>query len=71
MPDKIAVFETGDINLLTEAQAAKSLSVSLPTLRRWRRAGAGPVFYRIGGRIKYQIKDIEQWLDRRRVDKDA
>lgn len=35
--------------------------VSTRTLRRWRAVGAGPSWFRLGGRILYPLDDLERW----------
>ncbi len=49
-------------NLLTERQAAEWLHHSLPTLRRWRRAGRGPNFVRFARMILYRAEDLESFI---------
>jgi hypothetical protein len=72
--------------LLSEERAAKYAGVSAAYLRRARREGApggrtsGPLFVRLetfgakggknGGRVKYAVKDLDEWLaslERKRV----
>ncbi len=48
--------------LLTERQAAEWLRHSLPTLRRWRRAGRGPSFVRFGRVILYRREELEEFV---------
>jgi excisionase family DNA binding protein len=50
------------VNLLTEEQVSKQLSVSVPTLRRWRVLNRGPRFVKVGSLVRYQPEDLEQWL---------
>jgi excisionase family DNA binding protein len=38
---------------LSEKEAAAYLSVSLSTIRRWRRSHTGPDVYRFGGVVRY------------------
>lgn len=45
--------------LMTTEQAAAFLGVSPRTMERWRLTGAGPVFRRIVGRVRYQLADLE------------
>lgn len=33
------------------------------TPRRWRVQGRGPVFVRVGNRVRYRQADVEAWLD--------
>lgn len=49
--------------LLTERAAARFLSVSLSTIRRWRRAGTIPTF-RVGDILRYDLKVLEQFIEK-------
>ena len=51
--------------LHTEAETAKILRVSERTLQRWRELGVGPAFTRLGRRIVYSRKAIEEFIARR------
>lgn len=37
------------------------------TLANWRVAGTGPIYVRIGGNIRYRIKDVIAWEDENTV----
>lgn len=49
--------------LLTEAQAADFLSISMRTLQAWRVRGGGPAFIRAGRAIRYRRRDLLDWID--------
>lgn len=52
-----------DLNsFYTEASLAKKLSVSKPLLRKWRRLGAGPRFFKMGRCVRYSPQDVANWL---------
>ncbi len=52
--------------LLTEQQAAASLSINPRTLQTWRASGGGPLFVRISRRcIRYRREDLDQWTNSR------
>ena len=53
--------------LLDNDGAAEVLGVSPKTLPRWRWAGTGPAFLRVGRAIRYRRSDLEAWLDGRFV----
>jgi len=53
--------------LQDERATAKVLSVTPNTLAKWRITGEGPVFYRVGRAIRYDPKDVQAWLDSRKV----
>ncbi len=52
-----------DSPLLDERAVAKSLSVSLATVRRWRYEGGGPPFLKLGALVRYRREAIEAWLE--------
>jgi excisionase family DNA binding protein len=52
--------------LMTEAELAQLLHVSLSTVKRLRVSGEGPPYVKIGKRaIRYRRGDVEAWLKRR------
>jgi hypothetical protein len=48
--------------LITEAEAAAILRVSLTSLRRWRRQGSGPVYRRLGRSVRYRPNDLSDFV---------
>jgi hypothetical protein len=48
--------------LLNEKQAADLLNLKVPTLRRWRWAGKGPAFLKIGGAVRYDRADLHGFV---------
>ncbi len=48
--------------LLTETEAANLLALSAKTLRRWRWAGKGPEFVKIGGAVRYRAADLDAFV---------
>jgi predicted DNA-binding transcriptional regulator AlpA len=46
---------------LTPEELAKRWQMSEGTLRNWRSWGQGPKYLRIGGRVRYELTEIEQW----------
>ena len=52
--------------LLTASETAEFLRVSEPTLARWRCAGGGPKFRRVGAkrnaRIVYALSTLQDWV---------
>ena len=53
--------------LLTEKETAEFLDLQPATLRHWRVRERGPLYYRIGGAIRYHRKDLEDFLNECRV----
>ena len=49
--------------LMTQAQAAQYLGASVPTVRRWQRAGVLPTFTDPDtGRVLYPRPALDRWL---------
>jgi hypothetical protein len=44
---------------LNQVQLARRWHLSPRTLERWRWLGQGPAFLKLGGRIVYQLDDVE------------
>jgi hypothetical protein len=44
---------------LSQVQLARRWHLSPRTLERWRSAGRGPAFLKLGGRIVYRLDDVE------------
>ena len=59
--------------LLDEYDAASLLALSVKTLRRWRWAGTGPAFVRLGRAVRYHQDDLNAFIKagRRRSTADA
>jgi predicted site-specific integrase-resolvase len=55
--------------LLKPTEVAQQLKLDETTLARWRMLGTGPVFLRVGGRIRYPEADLRSWLESQRVEK--
>jgi predicted site-specific integrase-resolvase len=48
--------------LLTPEETSRILQIKPATLARWRWAGCGPRFIKIGGRVRYAECDIEAFI---------
>lgn len=48
--------------LLDSREVAAYLKVSESTLSRWRSAGTGPPFLRLGGIARYRLDAVNRWL---------
>jgi len=57
--------------ILNDVEAADFLGLSAANLRRGRWKKTGPPFVRLGRRIVYKISDLQEYLDRHRVDPEA
>ena len=49
--------------LLKEGETARLLTVEVATLRRWRWAGKGPRFIKIGGAVRYDPTDLTAFIE--------
>lgn len=49
--------------LANEFETARYLGLSVKTLRRWRWAGKGPAFRKIGGAVRYHPRDLESFVE--------
>jgi len=52
--------------LMTPQQAAEYIGVAKHTLARWRCEGDGPQFLKLGGPVRYDVADLDTWIDARR-----
>ena len=52
-------------HLLTEIEVAKILSLKVSTLRRWRWAGTGIKFLKIGAAVRYHPQELKVYLAER------
>ena len=48
--------------LLSTGDVARILVVPVNTLYCWRYKGTGPKVYRVGKHLRYQLKDVLDWL---------
>lgn len=44
-------------------EAAERLGVRASTLANWRWTGSGPRFLKVGGRVRYRLFDLAEWLE--------
>jgi predicted DNA-binding transcriptional regulator AlpA len=51
------------MQLLTEQKAAETLNCTIAALRRWRRERRGPRFVKLGRLIRYNLADIEAYVE--------
>ena len=51
------------MQLLTEQKAAETLNCTVAALRRWRRERRGPRFVKLGRLIRYNLADIEAYVE--------
>jgi excisionase family DNA binding protein len=51
---------------ISTRQLAEMVGCHVDTLQRWRTAGSGPVPTKIGRLWKYEMADVDQWLQQER-----
>ena len=51
---------------LTVQKAAEYVGLSQHTLNQMRSGGRGPRFLKLGGSIRYDVKDLDAWIDKSR-----
>jgi predicted DNA-binding transcriptional regulator AlpA len=59
--------------LVDEHKAAQQLNLAVATLRRWRWAGRGPRFIKLGAAVRYDLADVDAFVEasRRRSTSDG
>jgi hypothetical protein len=64
-PSPLIIPLMGDIEpLLTPADLVdRKVAESERTLEKWRHAGTGPPFLRLGRRVRYRATDVAAWLE--------
>jgi excisionase family DNA binding protein len=53
--------------LLSSAEVADMLGIAEGTVRYWRHVGRGPAAVTLGGRVRYQRRDVWAWLREQRA----
>lgn len=59
-------YEESPSRLLDTAEAAAYIKKSPSWLNKSRMTGTGPVYMKNGGNIRYQVRDLEIWMERNR-----
>jgi hypothetical protein len=49
-------------SLVSTKELSKMWNMPESTLRYWRCAGIGPIYVKLGGRIKYDLADVEAYV---------
>jgi predicted site-specific integrase-resolvase len=58
----VASLEDRTLTLSPE-EAAQRLGVEVSSLANWRWSGRGPAFVKAGGRVRYRLTDLAEYLD--------
>ena len=62
MPQDVDRLEARATTVSPE-NAAERLGVQPSTLANWRWNGGGPRYLKVGGRVRYRLYDLAEWLD--------
>lgn len=67
LPAADLLADVSKSRLLNSREAAQYLSLSEPTLRKWRVIGGGPLFVKFGlsGRVCYRMSDLDAFIEAR------
>jgi excisionase family DNA binding protein len=52
---------------LTVGEAAFHLGLSISTLNKLRCTGYGPIYFKLGRAVRYDLQDLDQWLAAHRI----
>lgn len=55
--------------LLSPQQLADHLGIAVQTVYEWQKARSrtqGPPRFRVGGRVRYRLSEVEAWLEQQR-----
>jgi excisionase family DNA binding protein len=47
---------------LSSEEAAVYLGISVKTVRDWRHKGQGPPSYKLGGLVRYDLRELDAWV---------
>jgi len=63
----VVPLEAAPFTLLDTKQAAALLGVKVRTLHDWRQDRIGPPYTKVGHLVRYQLSDLQAWVDSRKV----
>lgn len=53
-------------DLLDTTAAARYVGLAARTLIRWRVEGNGPTFLKLGGAVRYEMPELDRWINAQR-----
>lgn len=53
----------GRATTISPEDAAARLGIKASTLANWRWSGDGPRYLKVGGRVRYRLNDLAEWLE--------
>lgn len=54
------------MELMNIHEVAERLAISVGCIRAWRLRGEGPPAIRVGSALRWDTREVEEWLDSRR-----
>ena len=64
----MAIVKQEGIGLLNERELARFINVSTALVRKWRRRGAGPPYFKLGRLVRYEPTQVMAWLEVQKLD---
>jgi hypothetical protein len=55
--------QTRSVDLLTPAETARRLRVTVNLLAKWRCAGGGPRYVKFGRNVRYTAEGVGEWIE--------
>jgi hypothetical protein len=53
--------------LLSPAEVQELYSIPVTTLEKWRSQKIGPLYHKLGKHIRYKPKDMERWIESKKI----
>ena len=60
-------MELNEIKAIDDVKASELIGVAVQTLRNWRFEGKGPPYIKCGRAVRYRVKDLAEWMNKRRI----
>jgi len=61
------MMEADNQKYLNTKELSQYLGVSIATIQRWRGDGVGPVYIKQGTIVRYDICDVEEWIEAHKI----
>ena len=65
------MFAANEKRIVGEKKAAVAMGLAVQTLRNMRHQRRGPAYLKIGRSVRYDLQDIEAYLQKRKIDPEA
>lgn len=64
-------METTPARYVSDTQLEKLYSIKKRTWEQWRFRGKGPRYCKVGRLVRYDLRDVEAWLERDKTNGDG